>query len=217
MPGQATIADAHEFLENTLAEIAPSGFMHDYGGQSRQFNNEGSALITTFFLALIVIYLVLAAQFESFRDPLIVLITVPLSIFGALIPLFLGLATLNIYTQVGLITLIGLISKHGILIVEFANQLQQQGMDKITAVKQAATLRLRPVLMTTAAMVLGILPLVAATGAGAVSRNNIGLVITVGLSVGTLFTLFVVPVMYALISRQVEKEAATSQVVVTTA
>ena len=163
-------------------------------------------MMTTFVLALLVIFLVLAAQFESFRDPFIVLITVPLSIFGAMIPLFLGLATLNIYTQVGLITLIGLISKHGILIVEFANQLQRQGLDKVEAVKKAATLRLRPVLMTTAAMVLGIMPLVLATGAGAVSRNNIGLVVTVGLSVGTLFTLFVIPVMYSLLAKQHSEE-----------
>lgn len=204
-PGAATIGDAHEFLKTSLREIAPSGFMYDFGGQSRQFEDEGTALMTTFVLALIIIYLVLSAQFESFRDPLIVLITVPLSIFGALIPLFLGMATLNIYTQVGLITLIGLISKHGILIVEFANQLQRQGMDKVTAVKQAAAMRLRPILMTTAAMVLGILPLVLASGAGAVSRNNIGLVISVGLSIGTLFTLFVVPVMYALIASQSEE------------
>ena len=176
--------------------------MFDFGGQSRQFESEGSALLLTFALALIIIFLVLAAQFESFRDPLVVLITVPLSIFGAMMPLFLGLATLNIYTQVGLITLIGLISKHGILIVEFANQLQHQGMDKVTAVKEAAAMRLRPALMTTAAMVLGIVPLVMASGAGAVSRNNIGLVITIGLSVGTLFTLFVIPVMYSLIAKQ---------------
>jgi multidrug efflux pump len=202
MPGIATVADAHAFLESALREIAPAGYMHEYSGQSRQFEQEGSALMTTFMLALVVIFLVLAAQFESFRDPFIVMITVPLSIFGAMIPLFLGVATLNIYTQVGLITLIGLISKHGILIVEFANQLQRKGMDRMAAVKQAAALRLRPVLMTTAAMVLGIMPLVLATGAGAVSRNNIGLVVAVGLSVGTLFTLFVIPVMYSLLAKE---------------
>lgn len=215
MPGAATIADAHVYLIKTLQEIAPQGFMHDFGGQSRQFEKEGSALMVTFVLALIVIYLVLSAQFESFRDPFVVLITVPLSIFGALIPLFLGFATLNIYSQVGLITLIGLISKHGILIVEFSNQLQRQGMDKISAVKEAAALRLRPILMTTAAMVLGVMPLVLASGAGAVSRNNIGLVITVGLSVGTLFTLFVVPVMYSLIARDFDKEMETQRLAVT--
>ena len=207
LPGVSTIADAHAFLSKTLGEIAPAGFMYDFGGQSRQFEKEGTALLMTFVLALIVIYLVLSAQFESFRDPFVVLITVPLSIFGAMIPLFLGFATMNIYTQVGLITLIGLISKHGILIVEFANQQQRQGFDKITAVKQAAALRLRPILMTTAAMVLGVMPLVLASGAGAASRNNIGLVITVGLSIGTLFTLFVVPVIYSLIATDYDKEA----------
>ena len=214
-PGVATIADAHKYLIETLREIAPSGFMYDFGGQSRQFEKEGSALMMTFVLALVVIYLVLSAQFESFRDPFVVLITVPLSIFGAMIPLFLGFATMNIYTQVGLITLIGLISKHGILIVEFANQLQRQGRDKVSAVKEAAALRLRPILMTTAAMVLGVMPLVLASGAGAVSRNNIGLVITVGLSIGTLFTLFVVPVMYSLIAREFDSEAEAQSLLVT--
>lgn len=214
-PGVATIADAHAYLSKTLREIAPQGYMHDFAGQSRQFEQEGSALMVTFVLALLVIYLVLAAQFESFRDPFVVLITVPLSIFGAMIPLFLGYATMNIYTQVGLITLIGLISKHGILIVEFSNQLQRQGLDKISAVKQAAALRLRPILMTTAAMVLGVMPLVLASGAGAVSRNNIGLVITVGLSIGTLFTLFVVPVMYSLLAKEYDREAALGRLAVT--
>jgi len=217
MPGVATIADAHAFLTQALREIAPAGFMHDFGGQSRQFEKEGTALLATFVLALVVIYLVLSAQFESFRDPFVVLITVPLSIFGAMVPLFLGLATMNIYSQVGLITLIGLISKHGILIVEFSNQLQRQGRDKISAVKEAAALRLRPILMTTAAMVLGVMPLVLASGAGAVSRNNIGLVITVGLSVGTLFTLFVVPVMYSLIAKDFDRATEQQRVAVTRA
>lgn len=214
-PGVATIADAHKFLGETLRELAPQGFMHDFGGQSRQFEQEGAALMVTFVLALIVIYLVLSAQFESFRDPFVVLITVPLSIFGAMIPLFLGFATFNIYTQVGLITLIGLISKHGILIVEFSNQLQRQGKDKLTAVKEAAALRLRPILMTTAAMVLGVMPLVMASGAGAVSRNNIGLVITVGLSIGTLFTLFVVPVFYSLIAKDYDEAVELERVELT--
>lgn len=216
-PGVTTIADAHAYLTKTLKEISPQGFTYDYGGQSRQFEKEGSALVVTFVLALVVIYLVLSAQFESFRDPFVVLVTVPLSIFGAMIPLFLGFATMNIYTQVGFITLIGLISKHGILIVEFANQLQRQGKDKATAVKEAAALRLRPILMTTAAMVLGVMPLVLASGAGAVSRNNIGLVITVGLSIGTLFTLFVVPVMYSLIAHDYDAEAAENRLAVTQA
>jgi len=207
LPGVATIADAHAFLSKTLREIAPSGFMHDYCGQISQFDKEGVTLLMSFLLALIVIYLVLSAQFESFRDPFVVLIAVPLSIFGAMIPLFFGFATMNIYTQVGLITLIGLISKHGILIVEFANQQQRMGIDKITAVKEAAALRLRPILMTTAAMVLGVMPLVLASGAGAVSRNNIGLVITVGLSVGTLFTLFFLPVIYSFIATDYDEKA----------
>lgn len=206
MPGAATIADAHEFLRTALQEIAPKGYAYDYSGQSRQFESEGSALYVTFALALMVIFLVLAAQFESWRDPIVVMMTVPLSIFGAMIPLFLGVATLNIYTQVGLITLVGLISKHGILIVEFANQLQREGKDKMQAVVEAAALRLRPILMTTAAMVLGVMPLVLATGAGAISRFNMGLVITVGLSIGTLFTLFVVPVMYTLLAHTIDNQ-----------
>ncbi|TKB56202.1 efflux RND transporter permease subunit [Ferrimonas aestuarii] len=206
MPGAATIADAHEFLRTALQEIAPKGYAYDYSGQSRQFESEGSALYVTFALALMVIFLVLAAQFESWRDPIVVMMTVPLSIFGAMIPLFLGVATLNIYTQVGLITLVGLISKHGILIVEFANQLQREGKDKVQAVVEAAALRLRPILMTTAAMVLGVMPLVLATGAGAISRFNMGLVITVGLSIGTLFTLFVVPVMYTLLAHTIDNQ-----------
>ena len=144
----------------------------------------------------------LAAQFESFRDPLIMLISVPMSIAGALVFLTLGAATVNIYTQVGLITLIGLISKHGILIVQFANQLQEQeGLSKRAAIEQAAATRLRPVLMTTGAMVLGVVPLLLATGAGAVSRYSIGLVIASGMSIGTLFTIFVVPAMYLVVAR----------------
>ncbi|GAA4889518.1 efflux RND transporter permease subunit [Ferrimonas pelagia] len=217
MPGATTVADAHAFMRDALAEIAPSGFAYDYAGQSRQFEQEGTALYVTFVLALVVIFLVLAAQFESWRDPMVVLITVPLSIFGAMIPLFLGVATLNIYTQVGLITLVGLISKHGILIVEFANQLQRQGRSRAEAVIESAALRLRPILMTTAAMVLGVMPLVLADGAGAVSRFNIGLVITVGLSVGTLFTLFVVPVMYSLFAKTVDNAEEAQILEATTA
>lgn len=190
---------------DTLQEIAneelPKGYTIDYAGSSRQFKQEGSELYITFALAMALIYLVLAAQFESFRDPLVILVTVPLSICGALIPLFLGMATMNIYTQVGLITLIGVISKHGILIVEFANQLRrQQNMDMREAIEQAASIRLRPVLMTTAAMVFAMVPLLIATGAGAVSRFDIGLVIASGLTIGTLFTLFVLPAVYMLVS-----------------
>jgi multidrug efflux pump len=160
-------------------------------------------------LAIIIIYLVLAAQFESFRDPLVVLTSVPLSIFGAMIPLYLGLDTLNIYTEVGLVTLIGLISKHGILIVEFANQLQaENGYSRREAAVKAAAVRLRPVLMTTAAMVIGVVPLLVAVGAGAESRFAIGLVITVGMSIGTLFTLFVLPTVYTFLAQDHRQNTA---------
>ena len=182
--------------------MMPLGMTTSYAGQSRQFMEEGSALIYTFFLSIIIIYLVLAAQFESFRDPFVILISVPMSISGALIPLNLGLATINIYTQIGLITLIGLISKHGILMVEFANKLQAEGYSIREAIEKAAAIRLRPVLMTTFAMVLGVVPLIMATGAGAASRYDIGLVIATGMLIGTLFTLFVVPTMYSLIAKK---------------
>ncbi|MCJ8168971.1 multidrug efflux RND transporter permease subunit [Atopomonas sediminilitoris] len=198
-----SMGEALQTLQQIADEEAPQGFTYDVAGQSRQYSQEGSALYMTFALALAIIYLVLAAQFESFRDPLVVLITVPLSICGALIPIFLGYATLNIYTQVGLVTLIGLISKHGILIVEFANQLRdEQGLSLRDAVEQAAAIRLRPVLMTTAAMVLGVLPLILAEGAGAASRANIGLVIATGMTVGTAFTLFVLPALYTYLARE---------------
>jgi len=200
-PGVA-VGTVLDFLEEKIAEIAPKGYTIDYAGSSRQYIQEGSTLIVTFFFAIIIIYLVLAAQFESFRDPLVMLISVPMSIAGALVFLTLGAATINMYTQVGLITLIGLISKHGILIVEFANQLQEkEGLSKRDAIEQAAAIRLRPVLMTTAAMVLGVVPLLLATGAGAVSRYNLGLVIASGMSIGTLFTIFVVPAMYMVVAK----------------
>lgn len=202
MPG-VTMEQGLKFLQQQAKELFPQGYTFDYAGQSRQFVKEGTALIGTFFFALIIIYLVLAAQFESFRDPFIILISVPMSICGALIPLNLGLATINIYTQVGLITLIGLISKHGILMTDFANQLRiKEGLSIRDAIQKAAAIRLRPILMTTAAMVLGVLPLLAATGAGSRSRFDIGLVIATGMSIGTLFTLFVVPNMYLLIARR---------------
>jgi multidrug efflux pump len=200
-PGVA-VGTALDFLETKARELAPRGYSYDYAASSRQFIRESGNLITTFFFAIIIIYLVLAAQFESFRDPLIMLISVPMSIAGALVFLTLGFATVNIYTQVGLITLIGLISKHGILIVEFANKLQKdEGLSKREAIEKAAATRLRPVLMTTGAMVLGVVPLLLATGAGAVSRYNIGLVVTSGMSIGTLFTIFVVPAMYLVLAR----------------
>ena len=184
------------FLREKLQEIAPTGFREGYTGASHRYIQETGSFPFLFTLSLILIFLVLAAQFNSFRDPLVVLISVPLSIFGAVVPLALGFATLNIYTQVGLLTLIGLISKHGILIVEFANKLALQGMDRREAVLEAASLRLRPILMTTFATVLGVWPLVMASGAGANSRFSIGLMITAGMLIGTLFTLFVLPVFY---------------------
>ncbi|MNO57347.1 Efflux pump membrane transporter BepE [compost metagenome] len=198
----ASMGEAIDTVRTIAEEEAPRGFTFDYAGASRQYVQEGSALLVTFGLALAVIFLVLAAQFESFRDPLVIMVTVPLSICGALIPLFLGLSSLNIYTQVGLVTLIGLISKHGILIVEFANQLRRErGLSVREAVEEAAAIRLRPVLMTTAAMVLGVIPLLIATGAGAVSRFDIGIVIATGMSIGTLFTLFVLPCVYTLLAK----------------
>lgn len=197
LPG-IPVGNALKVLQNIANTLLPQGYSVDYGGQSRQLIQEGSSLMITFFFALIIIFLSLAALFESFRDPLIILISVPMSICGAMIFICLGLggASLNIYTEVGLVTLIGLISKHGILIVQFANDLQRAGKSKREAVEMAAGIRLRPILMTTASMVLGVLPLITATGAGAVSRYNIGLVIASGIAIGTLFTLFVVPAMY---------------------
>jgi multidrug efflux pump len=206
IPG-VTIGEALKTLQTLSKQILPQGYSVDYAGQSRQFTQESSALIITFFFALIIIFLCLAALFESFRDPLIVMISVPMSICGALIFISLGVggATLNIYTEVGLVTLIGLISKHGILIVQFANDLQREGKNKREAVEMAASIRLRPIVMTTAAMVLGVIPLIMASGAGAVSRFSIGLVIASGISIGTLFTLFVVPAMYMFLAKDRNK------------
>src|ERR1019366_9403137 len=184
-PG-VTLGEALGTLRNIARNFLPQGYSIDYAGQSRQFMNESSALLITFIFALIIIFLALAALFESFRDPLIVMISVPMSICGAMIFIDLGLggASLNIYTKVGLVTLIGLISKHGILIVQFANDQQREGYSKFDAVLRAAGIRLRPILMTTAAMVLGVVPLVLATGAGAAGRFNMGLVIMTGISIG---------------------------------
>ncbi|MCI0915614.1 multidrug efflux RND transporter permease subunit [Pseudomonas stutzeri] len=196
-----SMGEAIDTLRSIAQEEAPQGFTFDYAGASRQYIQEGTALYTTFALALAVIFLVLAAQFESFRDPLVILVTVPLSICGALVPLFLGLSSMNIYTQVGLVTLIGLISKHGIMIVEFANQLRRErGLSRREAVEEAAAIRLRPVLMTTAATVFGMVPLILASGAGAVSRFDIGMVIAMGMTIGTVFTLFVLPAVYTLLA-----------------
>src|SRR6202140_5180376 len=200
MPGVA-MGQAVDFLERQAA-LLPLGFGHDYLSDARQYFTEGSQLVVTFVFALIVIFLVLAAQFESLRDPLVILVSVPMSICGALMPLFAGLATMNIYTQVGVVTLIGLISKHGILMVEFANQLQHgEGLDRRRAIEKAARVRLRPILMTTAAMVVGLVPLLIASGAGASSRFSIGVVVVAGMSVGTLFTLFVLPAVYTVLAK----------------
>lgn len=188
-------------LESAAAAAGGSRVTLDYAGESRQIRHEGSALTVTLGFALLLIYLVLAAQFQSFRDPLIVLLgSVPLAISGALVFSFLDLTTINIYSQVGLITLVGLIAKNGILIVEFANTLQERGLSKTAALREASLTRLRPVLMTSAATVFGHLPLVLVSGPGAAARNSIGMVLVTGMTVGTLFTLFVVPVFYSLIA-----------------
>ena len=201
LPGVSTGEGLQEIVA-AAEEVMPDGFFIDYSGQSRLEVAQGNTIIIAFAAALVVIYLVLAAQFESFRDPLIILMSVPLSIFGAILPLNLGLGTLNIYTQVGLITLIGLISKHGILLVEFANQQREDhGLTKRQAIVAAAKTRLRPILMTTAAMALAVVPLILAEGAGAAARQAMGIVIFSGLIMGTMFTLFVVPMFYTLISR----------------
>jgi multidrug efflux pump len=209
MPG-VTVGQAVDFLEGEAKKL-PQGFSHDYLADSRQYVQEGNQLLITFVFAVIIIFLVLAAQFESLRDPLVIMISVPMAIVGALIPLFFGMATMNIYTQVGLLTLVGLISKHGILMVEFANELQlKEGLDRRSAIEMAARVRLRPILMTTAAMVTGLLPLLTATGAGAASRFSIGLVVVAGMSIGTLFTLFVLPAVYVAIATD-HRAAATSE------
>jgi len=193
---------ALRFLEDEAKTILPQGFTVDYAGESRQLRVEGSKFLGTFLLSGILIYLVLAAQFESFRDPFIILAgSVPLALSGALLFSFLGLTTLNIYSQVGLITLVGLIAKNGILIVEFANHLQETGKAKLAAIIEAATTRLRPILMTTAATVCGHFPLVLAKGPGAGARNSIGIMLVSGMIIGTLFTLFVVPSIYMLVAK----------------
>ena len=209
LPGH-TLGEVIGFLQQKAKEFLPEGYSVDYLGESRQFVQEGNTLAITFVFALIVIFLVLAAQFESFRDPLIILIALPTSMFGALLPLNLlgvvGAASMNIYSQIGLVTLIGLISKHGILMVEFANKLQEQeGFGRREAIEHAASVRLRPILMTTAAMVAGMVPLIIAESAGAQSRAAIGIVIAAGMSIGTIFTLFVTPAIYTLIARDHNK------------
>ncbi|MGH9516348.1 MAG: efflux RND transporter permease subunit, partial [Terriglobales bacterium] len=203
IPPPVPLDKALTFLEDQAKQTLPQGYTFDYAGESRQLRVEGSKFLGTFLLSGILIYLVLAAQFESFRDPFIILAgSVPLAISGALMFSFLGFTTLNIYSQVGLITLVGLVSKNGILIVEFANHLQERGHDKVEAVIEAAATRLRPILMTTAATVFGHLPLVFASGPGAGARNSIGIMLVSGMIIGTAFTLFVVPSIYMLVAKR---------------
>jgi multidrug efflux pump len=202
IPPPVPLDQALTFLENEARKILPQGFAIDYAGESRQLRTEGGGFLATFLLSAVLIYLVLAAQFESFRDPFIVLAgSVPLAVSGALLFSFLGLTTLNIYSQVGLITLVGLVSKNGILIVQFANHLRETGKAKLDAVIEASSTRLRPILMTTAATVVGHFPLVLATGPGAGARNSIGIMLVSGMIIGTVFTLFVVPSIYMLVAR----------------
>jgi len=209
IPPPVSLDAALGFLEQEARAILPADATIDYAGESRQLRTEGSGFLTTFLLSAILIYLVLAAQFESFRDPFIILAgSVPLAVSGALLFSFLGLTTLNIYSQVGLITLVGLIAKNGILIVEFANKLQEEGRDKVHAVIEAAETRLRPILMTTAATVMGHMPLVFARGPGAGARNSIGIMLVSGMIIGTAFTLFVVPSIYVLVAKTHKGEAA---------
>ena len=198
---ELALGDALKVMDEIAARVLPPGYTTDLNGQSREFRNSSGSLAVVFGLSLLFIYLVLAAQFESFIDPFIIMLSVPLSMVGALLALKFTGGTLNVFSQIGLITLVGLITKHGILIVEFANQLQEQGVAKLAAVQQSAALRLRPILMTTGAMVLGSIPLALATGAGAESRQQIGWVIVGGMSLGTLLTLFVVPTVYTLFAR----------------
>ncbi len=210
IPPHISLDQALSFLEDEARALLPRGFTIDYAGESRQLRSEGSKFLGTFLLSAILIYLVLAAQFESFRDPFIILAgSVPLAITGALLFSFLDFTTLNIYSQVGLITLVGLVAKNGILIVEFANHLQETGRDKLQAIVEAAGTRLRPILMTTAATVVGHLPLVFATGPGAGARNSIGIMLVSGMIIGTVFTLFVVPSIYVLVART--RAVATSE------
>ncbi|HEY1905261.1 MAG TPA: efflux RND transporter permease subunit, partial [Myxococcaceae bacterium] len=210
-----------KFLETEAKEILPQGYKIDYTGESRQLRVEGNKFLPAFALAVVLIFLVLAAQFNSFRDPFIILLgSVPLALFGAMIPSFLKMpnpqipfftdhfsTTFNIYSQVGLVTLVGLVSKNGILIVEFANKLQEAGKTKLEAVKEASLTRLRPILMTSIATISGHFPLTYVTGPGAAARNSIGRTLVTGMAVGTFFTLFFVPVIYLLIARDHRKEA----------
>jgi len=209
-----SLDSALKFLEDEARKILPKGYVLDYTGESRQLRTEGDKFTAVFLLAIVLIFLVLAAQFNSFRDPFIILLgSVPLAMFGALLFAFLKMpfgkfftdgwtTTLNIYSQVGLVTLVGLVSKNGILIVQFANELQRQGLAKLAAVAQAARIRLRPIMMTSVATVAGHFPLTLVSGAGAAARNSIGLVLVGGMTIGTIFTLFIVPSLYMLIAKE---------------
>jgi len=200
-PGYS-LGDALKVLEDATARVLPNTVQIDYSGQSREFKQSGASIFLVFLLALGFIYLVLAAQFESFVDPIVIMVSVPLSLTGALAALYYTGGTMNVYSQIGLITLVGLITKHGILILEFTNQLREEGREMIDALVEAAELRLRPILMTTGAMVLGAVPLAIAHGAGAESRSQIGWVIVGGMTFGTLLTLYVVPVAYSYLARK---------------
>jgi len=215
-----SLGEALEFMDATAKKVLKPGYATDLNGTSREFRKSSDSLTLVFVLALVFIFLVLAAQFESFVDPFVILFSVPLSMAGALLALKWSGGTLNVFSQIGLITLVGLITKHGILIVEFANQLREQGMETVLAIKKSASQRLRPIMMTTGAMVMGALPLALASGAGAESRRQIGWVIVGGMSLGTLLTIFVVPTMYTLLARQHApgaKKEATLDTAVSTA
>ncbi len=201
-----TLGEAIAAVNQAAAEVLPPDTVTDLTGQAREFRDASSNLLLVFLMALAFIYLVLAAQFESFRDPLLIMVSVPLSMTGALAALWFTGGTLNVYSQIGLVTLIGLITKHGILIVDFTNRLQLEGTPRVQAIIEASRLRLRPILMTTAAMILGAVPLALAEGAGAESRQQIGWVIVGGMSLGTLLTLFVVPCIYAVAGWRPGKE-----------
>lgn len=205
-----SLGEALKFMDDTAAKVLKPGYTTDLNGTSREFKSSQGALGVVFLLALVFIFLVLAAQFESFIDPLVIMVSVPLSMIGALLALQWSGGSLNVYSQIGLITLVGLITKHGILIVEFTNQLREEGMEMVDALVKASAQRLRPILMTTGAMVLGAVPLALATGAGAETRSQIGWVIVGGMSLGTLLTIFVVPTMYTLFARKAVPGAKTT-------
>jgi multidrug efflux pump len=212
VPG-VTKAEGLATLEAAARTILPTGYTIDYAGESRQIRHEGSTLAGTLGFAVLLIYLVLVAQFGSFRDPLVVLLgSVPLALTAALVFTFLGFTTINIYSQIGLITLVGLIAKNGILMVAFANELQQRGLSKLEAIRDASVTRLRPILMTTAATVFGHMPLVFVTGAGAEARNSIGIMLVSGMAIGTVFTLLILPAVYLLIAadRRLGQSAAAT-------